>query len=59
MDKSGTIELSEFIIGTADERVVLTQERLATAFKYFDVDGGGDISAEEIHDRLGYRLDIN
>jgi Ca2+-binding EF-hand superfamily protein len=58
MDNSGRVELSEFMIGAVDERVVFTQERLATAFKYFDKDGGGDISAEEIHDRLGYRPDI-
>ena len=58
MDNSGTVEVSEFMIGAIDERVVFTQERLATAFKYFDKDGGGDISSDEIYERLGCRDDF-
>lgn len=58
MDNSGSVEVSEFMMGAVDERLVFTQERLATAFKYFDKDGGGDISSEEIQERLGYRDDF-
>ena len=57
LDGSGTIELSEFVIGAIDERSVFTQERLATAFKYFDKDGSGEISASEIAECLAGQVD--
>lgn len=57
LDGSGTIELSEFVIGAIDERSVFKQERLATAFKFFDKDGSGEISSDEIYECLGSQVE--
>lgn len=37
-----------------DERVLQTSDRLATAFRYFDTDGSGAISPEEIVEGLNF-----
>ena len=51
---SESLEFSEFIVQAIDEKVLCSSERLATAFRYFDDDGGGTISAEEIVDGLNF-----
>ena len=46
-DGSGEIEYSEFVIATMNEKNLLSNNKLQTAFKMFDKDGGGTISTEE------------
>jgi len=47
-DGSGAIDYSEFIVATMNEKNLLSNNKLQTAFKMFDKDGGGSISVEEI-----------
>jgi calcium-dependent protein kinase len=44
-DGSGKIDYSEWIVGTTDKRKLLTDEKLQVAFRVFDRDNGGSISA--------------
>lgn len=53
-DKSGFIEYSEFIVAAMNEKNILTNEKLQAAFKMFDKDGSGSISASEIKEVLGF-----
>ena len=48
ISKSGYIDFSEFMISAMNEKQLLTNEKLAAAFKMFDKDGSGLISADEI-----------
>lgn len=48
------IEFSDFLVRAIDERVLQTSDRLATAFRYFDTDGSGAISPEEIVEGLNF-----
>lgn len=54
IDKSGYIDYSEFVIAAMNEKQLLTNEKLQSAFKMFDRDGSGLISADEIKDVLGF-----
>ena len=47
-DGSGELEYSEFVIATMNEKNLLSNNKLQSAFKMFDKDGGGTISTEEI-----------
>ena len=47
-DGSGLIEYSEFVVATMNEKDILSNNKLQTAFKMFDKDGGGSISTDEI-----------
>ena len=51
---SKAIEFSDFLVHAIDERILHSSERLATAFRYFDEDGGGTISPDEIVDGLNF-----
>ena len=51
-DGSGEIEYSEFVVATLNEKNLLSNNKLQTAFKMFDKDGGGTISVEEIRQVL-------
>jgi calcium-dependent protein kinase len=53
-DMSGEIDYSEFVVATMNEKNLLSQNRLETAFKAFDKDGNGQISPDEIKVILGY-----
>jgi calcium-dependent protein kinase len=53
-DKSGFIDYSEFVIASMNEKALLSTEKLQAAFKMFDKDGSGSISASEIKDVLGF-----
>lgn len=59
IDKSGFIDYSEFVIASMNEKQLLTNEKLAAAFKMFDKDGSGLISAEEIKDVLGFGQNLS
>jgi calcium-dependent protein kinase len=58
-DGSGEIEYSEFVVATLNEKNLLSNNKLQTAFKMFDKDGGGTISIQEIREVLsfGQKLD--
>jgi calcium-dependent protein kinase len=54
IDKSGFIEYSEFLEASINEKQLLTDEKLLSAFKKFDKDGSGTIQAQEIKEILDY-----
>lgn len=47
-DRSGSINYTEFIAATIDQKIYLKNERLFEAFKSFDKDNSGKISIKEI-----------
>lgn len=47
-DGSGKIDYSEFIAASMDREKILTTSRLKEAFNYFDIDGNGRITLEEL-----------
>ena len=59
IDGSGFIDYSEWVVATIDKEKLLTRDKLQAAFKLFDKDGGGTISADEVKDVLssGQNLD--
>ena len=54
IDNSGSIDYSEFIVATMNEKNLLSNNKLQTAFKMFDKDGGGSISIDEIKQVLSF-----
>jgi calcium-dependent protein kinase len=53
-DNSGEIDYSEFVVATMNEKNLLSNNKLQTAFKMFDKDGGGSISTDEIKQVLSF-----
>ena len=53
-DKSGFIDYSEFVVAALNENALTSNEKLQAAFKMFDKDGSGSISAEEIREVLSF-----
>ena len=53
IDNSGFIDYSEFVIASMNEKQLLTNEKLQAAFRMFDKDNSGTISADEIKVVLG------
>jgi len=53
-DKSGFIDYSEFVLASMNEKNLLTNEKLQSAFKMFDKDGSGYISSTEIKEILSF-----
>ena len=51
-DNSGFIDFTEFVIAATSQQNLTSQEKLHAAFKMFDKDGSGIISAEEIRQVL-------
>jgi calcium-dependent protein kinase len=47
-DKSGSISFSEFLTASMTERSLTGQDKLQSAFRMFDKDGSGLVSAEEL-----------
>lgn len=58
-DHSGFIDYSEFIVSAINEKKLLTEDRLKAAFKMFDKDNSGMISASEIKEVLGFKKHLN
>jgi len=50
---SGYIDYTEFIMATAQKEKMINQMNLEAAFKVFDSDGSGKISAQELKALLG------
>ena len=53
-DGNGEIDYSEFVVATMNEKNLLSNNKLQTAFKMFDKDGGGSISTDEIKQVLSF-----
>ena len=53
IDRSGRIDYSEFLASSLDKNIYLQEERLYSAFKIFDRDNSGKISAVELREILG------
>jgi calcium-dependent protein kinase len=58
-DNSGEIEYSEFVVATMNEKNLLSNNKLQTAFKMFDKDGGGSISIDEIKQVLSFGQNLD
>ena len=57
-NNDGHIEYTEFLAASIDKESLLSEEKLLAAFKNFDKDGSGSISALEIKDVLGVGRNI-
>jgi calcium-dependent protein kinase len=53
MDGSGTIDYTEWAVGTINKANVLTKQKLKKAFDMFDLDGSGKINSIELKTVLG------
>ena len=53
IDGNGSIDYTEFVMATMNEKNMMSNERLMQAFKMFDKDNSGTISADEIKEVLG------
>lgn len=53
LDGSGEIEYSEFVSATLNRQQLLSKERLELAFRAFDLDQSGTITANELKQVLG------
>ncbi|OMJ88179.1 hypothetical protein SteCoe_9912 [Stentor coeruleus] len=53
MDMNEHIDYSEFLMGTMRKESLISKRNLETAFKMFDIDGNGTISANELKNILG------
>ena len=52
-DGNGTINYTEFVAATIEKSIYMKEEKLFMAFKMFDIDGSGKISADELKQILG------
>ena len=52
LDRTGSINFSDWVIATFDANSFLTPERLQKAFVIFDSDVGGTVSAVEVKEML-------
>lgn len=52
-DGSGVINYTEFIAATIEKNVYMKEDKLFSAFRMFDQDGSGKISADELRNVLG------
>mmetsp|Transcript_31005 Transcript_31005/g.30666 ORF Transcript_31005/g.30666 Transcript_31005/m.30666 type:complete len:254 (+) Transcript_31005:711-1472(+) len=57
-DHSGNIDYSEFLKACSDYNKLVSRENLETAFRLFDKDGSGDITADELKEVLGRELTV-
>ena len=53
LDGSGTIEYTEFIAASMSQKQISSKEKMTAAFKLFDKDNSGTITAAEIKEVLG------
>ncbi|CAG9330886.1 unnamed protein product [Blepharisma stoltei] len=53
VNRSGEIDYNEFITACLSRQNLLSRKRLEAAFKAFDLDGSGTISADELKEILG------
>lgn len=53
LDGNDCIDYTEFVMATMNEKDLITNEKLRSAFNLFDKDGSGTISPDEIRKALG------
>lgn len=53
IDGNGSIDYTEFVMATMNERDLVSQQKLKAAFRLFDKDGSGSISQDELKRALG------
>ena len=53
-DRSGYIDYSEFVVAAMQQRQLTSQDKLQAAFRMFDKDGSGIITADEIREVLQF-----
>lgn len=58
-DKNGSINYTEFIAATMSQKMYLKEEKIYQAFKLFDKNGDGFITADEIKEVLGRKFPIS
>ena len=59
VDHSGEIDFSEFVTASVNKDNLLQENKLKAAFEYYDKDGSGSISVEEIKGVLGVGKNIS
>ncbi len=59
LDGNGTIDYTEFVMATINEKNLVTNERLLQAFKMFDKDNSGALSYDEIKDVLCFDATVD
>ena len=59
LDGNGTIDYTEFVMATIEEKNLITTERLKMAFKKFDKDNSGALSADEIKEVLCFDSSVD
>lgn len=59
VDHSGEIDFSEFVTASVNKDNLLQEGKLKSAFEYYDKDGSGSISVDEIKDVLGVGKNIS
>lgn len=59
IDGSGSIDYTEFVMATMNEKNMSSNDKLLQAFRMFDKDGSGTISADEIKEVLGCNSYLN
>uniref|UniRef100_A0A7S3CKL8 EF-hand domain-containing protein n=1 Tax=Strombidium rassoulzadegani TaxID=1082188 RepID=A0A7S3CKL8_9SPIT len=57
LDGDGKIQFTEFIIACCNKKALLTTHNLAECFSYFDDDGDGVLSRNDLQEVLGEDLD--
>lgn len=55
IDGSGEIDYSEWLIATLNRKNLISDEKLKTAFSFFDKDNSGSISVDELKEVLGVK----
>jgi calcium-dependent protein kinase len=55
MDGNGEIDYSEWLVATTNTKNLVSDEKLKVAFGFFDKDGNGSISIDEIKEVLGVK----
>lgn len=58
VDHSGEIDFSEFVTASVNKTNLLQEQKLKAAFQYYDKDGSGSISVDEIKGVLGVGKNI-
>ena len=58
VDHSGEIDFSEFVAASVNKENLMQEGKLKAAFEYYDKDGSGSISVDEIKDVLGVGKNI-
>ena len=59
LDGNGTIDYTEFVMATIEEKNLITIDRLKMAFKMFDKYNSGALSADEIKEVLCFDSSVD